>query len=121
MKGDRPTADPGWRHEHTPTGEQRSCAGPGCKASWPVTCHNHTRKYCDSCSAGKARERNRVGKQVRRRDRKEAASDFLSFYGVTLETAAEARKQMSNRDYSSWKEELAVEKFWDDCGWEEDA
>lgn len=64
--GHRPTLDPRWTHEHVPTGAIRECSQLDCPATWPVTCHNHTRKLCDTCSQGLRRKRDRKRKQASR-------------------------------------------------------
>lgn len=102
----RPTDDPGWHHEHRPSGKIRKCASKGCQATWPVTCHNHTRRHCDPCRAGKARRQARERMRAGRLNKQLRAEDQLDQFGQVLLSARElARKRLSGE---MSKDELAA-------------
>jgi len=120
VKGYRPTEDPNWHHEHVPTGETRQCETSGCKASWAVLCHNGRRRYCGACSAGRGREQDRHRKQVSRRDRRQAAYELMENFGLTVAEAAQARRNMSYRQYADFLAARERETHWEACRWDED-
>jgi hypothetical protein len=70
-------------HEHRPTGKTGHCATEGCRASWPVLCHGHNRRYCASCGHKRERARTREAERTERwherlgaEDRRELVTDM---------------------------------------------
>jgi hypothetical protein len=117
-KGYRPSDDPGWRHEHEPTGEVRQCSRKGCKVRWPVFCHTHTRIYCYACGRAVRRVRDRQAKADKRFTARAEAEELRDFLDVPVSdyTAIAAKLRELGFDYREAKRLLAewVGYFMDD-------
>jgi hypothetical protein len=108
-KGFRPTDDPDWHHDHVLTSEIRMCARPGCRATFPIYCHNGRKRFCNVCARAVRRDHDRISKrQIRaqakhNQDAEEAAVAVrLARAGMNIAEVQEALRELrSNRRLSA--------------------
>lgn len=98
-----------WRHDHVATGETRACSRPGCKATWPVFCHNGHKQVCSVCRRAIRRVRDRQAKAGRRFARQDQRDEFELTYGLATFQDAERYADdlaAAGYDYDEAKEML---------------